>query len=560
MNKGFSLILRALVSPAIGMLSMLVIGIGFFLTTATLERTSLSLSQANAVAREAGLVIILASHGQAAFVQTVSFAGAKMEAAQVEGARRTFLAAIEDVAAKLAGITPDQAGIAPDSIHDAQDALTSYRKEAGQVLDLLDIDSALANMQMVAAISKFQVLETKLAVIGAGAEANRARIETANRSETTGILSAEMKLVVGVGLLALGVGVFMARNIAHPVTRLTSTVASIAAGNLSADVPYTERHDEIGSMAKALLVLREQSAEGAHLRDAQGEARERAEREKIAALHAMADMFEATVNIKLTALDAATAGIGKTAHGMVARSERSGCRSMDVAEAASITTRRAATASEATRLLALAVNEIARQVGHSTEISQKAVDSVRHTASQMDGLSQLVQAIGEIVRLINDVAAQTNLLALNATIEAARAGEAGKGFAVVAHEVKNLANQTARATEEIARKVAEVQDSTKTMAGSITEVVETIRALDEVSTAIAHAVQQQEASTHDIAGDIDEVARQAGAVSESVRDLSNASTQACAGTIRVIWSAKSLVNVVLALKDEAGNFVTRVRQ
>jgi len=559
MTRGFSLILRALVSPAISMLSMVVIGIGFSMTTTTLQQASTQVSVANSVAREVEQVLLHASHGQSAFVQTVSFAGAKMESAQIERSRHVFLAALDDVKTRLSGINPEQSGIAAATLADGLTAEAAYRKEAQQVLDLLDIDFSLANMQMVAATDKFGVLETKLAAIGTAAEANRARIEDEDRNGATAILAAEMKLVVGVGVLALGIGVFMARNIARPVTQLTGTVSKIADGDLTVEVPGTERNDEIGAMAKAILVLRQHAVEAEGLRREQVEVRERSERDKLAALQAMADDFEATVKTKLKELDGATAGISKTAHTMVARSERSGGRSMDVGEAASITTDRSALASAATRQLAQAINEITNQVHHSTQIAQQAVENVSHTAAQMDGLTTSVQAISDIVRLINDIAAQTNLLALNATIEAARAGDAGKGFAVVAHEVKDLANQTARATDEIARKVTEVQDSSKTMATSIGGVVEIIRALDEISAAIASAVQQQEASTHEIANNIDEVARQAGTVSQSVRDLSKTSAQACAGTVRVIWSAQSLVGVVQELETEAERFVARVR-
>jgi methyl-accepting chemotaxis protein len=244
---------------------------------------------------------------------------------------------------------------------------------------------------------------------------------------------------------------------------------------------------------------------------------------------------------------------------MANRSEKSGGRSLEVGEAAEITTARAAAVSEATRQLALSINEIAQQVGHSSQIAQKAVEDVNATARQMSDLSTAVQAIGNVVQLINDIAAQTNLLALNATIEAARAGEAGKGFAVVAGEVKNLANQTAKATEEISIQVAAVQGSTRQMTASIEGVVETMRTIDHISGSIASAVQQQEATTHDIASNIDEVAHQADEVSRSVSHLAKASAVACAGTVRVIWSAKTLTQVVGDLNDEAESFLKSVR-
>ena len=249
-----------------------------------------------------------------------------------------------------------------------------------------------------------------------------------------------------------------------------------------------------------------------------------------------------------------------TAQAMATRSESSGSHSLGVGEAARITNERAAVAAHATRELATAVNEIALQVSHSTEIAQKAVGEVDATARQMTELSSSVQSIGEIVRLINDIAAQTNLLALNATIEAARAGDAGKGFAVVAGEVKNLANQTARATDDIARQVAGIQQSSSTMGARIAGVVDVIRSLDEISAAIGSAVQQQEAATREIAGNIDEVARQANTVSVSVSTLSRANVKACAGTVRVNWSAKSLAEEIASLTGETENFLGRIGQ
>ncbi len=370
--------------------------------------------------------------------------------------------------------------------------------------------------------------------------------------------------LVGFGVAAtlisvFGIGSILTKVITRPIGRMTSLMGRLADGDTSVEIEAVERKDEVGDMARTVQVFKDHMIEADGLRSAQEAERLRATAERAQAMREMADHFEATVKTKVAEVGASTSGIQNTAQSMATRSEKSGGRSIEVGEAAGITTERAAAVSEATRQLALSVNEIAQQVGHSSQIAQKAVDDVNATARQMVDLSNAVQAIGNVVQLINDIAAQTNLLALNATIEAARAGEAGKGFAVVAGEVKNLANQTAKATEEISLQVAAVQGSTQEMTASIEGVVQTIRTIDDISGAIAIAVQEQEATTRDIASNIDEVARQAGEVSRSVSHLSKASAMACAGTIRVIWSAETLTNVVKDLNDEAELFLRSVR-
>ena len=368
-------------------------------------------------------------------------------------------------------------------------------------------------------------------------------------------------LAIGGLAVALGVvfTVLLTVSISHPLHRLRDRMISLAEGKFEENVPFRARGDEIGAMAKAVQVFKDNAIEKVQMEVHTAEVKAQAERDKTAAMQDMADNFEATVKAKVSEVAASTAAIGRTADAMAQHSESSGGRSINVGDAANKTNERAAVVSVATQQLASSVNEIARQVSQSTAIARKAVEDVNSTSAQMRGLSSAVQAIGDVVKLISDIAAQTNLLALNATIEAARAGDAGKGFAVVAGEVKNLANQTARATDEITQQVSAVQNSTLQMTASIEGVAETIRNIDQVSSAIAGAVQEQEAATQEIASNIDGVAAEAQEVSACVATLAKASTMACAGTVRVIWSAKSLAKVVHSLDGEVEEFLRKVR-
>ncbi|MGE5505095.1 MAG: methyl-accepting chemotaxis protein [Actinomycetota bacterium] len=372
-------------------------------------------------------------------------------------------------------------------------------------------------------------------------------------------------LLVGGGALAAagavaGVWWIFGRVIVVPLGRMMGVMGRLAEGDTGVDIAFAGRRDEIGDIARAVEVFKEHMIDADRLREAQDQQREQAARERREALEAMADHFEATVHAKVEQVEKSTTAIHSTAQNMAQRSERSGGRSLDVGKAAGITTERSAMAADATRQLAHSVSEVAVQVGRSTEIARKAVADVGGTAERMVELAQAVQSIGDVVGLINDIAAQTNLLALNATIEAARAGEAGKGFAVVAGEVKNLANQPATATEEITRQVAAVRQSAGEMHASIAGVVETIGGMDEISRSIAEVVHEQTAAAENIAGNIDEVAVQAEVVSESVSQLSVASAQACAGTVRVIWSAKGLAAAVDDLRAEAEQFLVSIRR
>ncbi|HVI52562.1 MAG TPA: nitrate- and nitrite sensing domain-containing protein [Candidatus Sulfotelmatobacter sp.] len=349
------------------------------------------------------------------------------------------------------------------------------------------------------------------------------------------------------------------RSIVGPVRRLASDMSRLAEGDLSVGIEGTGFADEVGEMARATLIFKEDSEARRRLESEQALREQEAAQQRQQMLNALADDFEATVRAKVADVGQSVVGITRTASAMATKSEHSGGHSILVAENSRKTTERAEVVSAATHQLSMSINEIAEQIGQTSQIAQQAVADVNRTAQQMDGLERAVQTIGEVVNLINDIASQTNLLALNATIEAARAGEAGKGFAVVANEVKHLANQTAKATDDITRQVGEVQSSTRAMALAIDDVAATIRSLEEVATTIAGAVQEQEASTREISSTISEVALEADGVAKTVVDLSRSTSHSCAGTIRVIWSARTLAKVVEDLNGEVNQFVARVR-
>jgi methyl-accepting chemotaxis protein len=269
--------------------------------------------------------------------------------------------------------------------------------------------------------------------------------------------------------------------------------------------------------------------------------------------------FEKNVHDMVSQVASATTGIGRTAQTMAGRSENAGGRSITVGEAAETTTHLASAVSESTRQLALAINEIAQQVTQSASVAQSAVTDIADTVDRMNGLAGSVSQIGEVVQLINDIAAQTNLLALNATIEAARAGEAGKGFAVVANEVKHLATQTAKATEEISAQVGTVQARTKQAVDAIGSIAATIGRINEIAGAIAAAVEEQGAATAEIARNVQEASAGTQEVSSVLGDLAMATAAAGSSADSVQGIARRLTTETQSLDREVHQFMASMR-
>ena len=328
--------------------------------------------------------------------------------------------------------------------------------------------------------------------------------------------TAAIGIIVGLGLAALVVIGLVTR----PLRRLTDGIVTLAGGNNDLNVPFTQRGDEIGQMARAVEVFRANAIENGRLREQQDRDREAAREEVVKAARAVADTVERESSSAVAQVATRTRGMNSAAEAMAQSATTMQQNAQGVAAAAEEALANARAVAEATERLAGAITDVGRQVADSAKISREAVGTSAHARETIASLSSAVERIGEVVGLISNIASQTNLLALNATIEAARAGEAGKGFAVVASEVKNLATQTAKSTEEITRQIHEIQESTRAAVGAVGDIGHTIERINEIAQAVETSIDEQGGATREIAHNVKETTSAAGEVAERIARVS----------------------------------------
>ena len=367
-------------------------------------------------------------------------------------------------------------------------------------------------------------------------------------------------VISGVALgMGLAAGFVIARGITRPISAMTNAMGVLANGDTTVEIPARGQKDEIGSMAEAVQVFKDNMIETERLRAEQEETKKRTEAERRQMMLDLADRFEASVGGVVGAVTSAATELQATAQSLSATAEETSQQSNAVAAAAEQMTQNVQTVASATEELSSSIREIGNQVSESTRIVGTAVTQAEDTNAKVKTLAEAAQKIGDVVTLINEIAAQTNLLALNATIEAARAGEAGKGFAVVASEVKNLATQTAKATEEIAGQVRAIQEATGTSAQAIESIAQTINRVNEISTAIASAVEEQGAATQEIARNVQEASSGTAEVTNNIGGVTQASQQTSAGSTQVLGAASELAKNGEKLRQEVETFLATVR-
>ena len=389
------------------------------------------------------------------------------------------------------------------------------------------------------------------------------KIAGAEYVQATDTFNNNLYLLVAIliGAVAIGAALAMvvARSITLPLNGIIGVMGELTKGNLAVEVGGQDRRDEVGSVSKAVGVFKDGLVEAERLRVEQEEAKKRAEAEHRQAMLDLADKFEASVGHVVGAVTSAATELQATAQSLSATAEETSQQSNAVAAASEQMTQNVQTVASATEELSSSIREIGNQVSESSRIVGHAVTQAEDTNAKVKALAEAAQKIGDVVTLINEIAAQTNLLALNATIEAARAGEAGKGFAVVASEVKNLATQTAKATEEIAGQVRAIQEATDTSAQAIDTIAQTINRVNEISTTIASAVEEQGAATQEIARNVQEASTGTAEVTNNISGVTQASAQTSAGSTQVLSAASELAKNGERLRQEVESFLHMVR-
>lgn len=401
-------------------------------------------------------------------------------------------------------------------------------------------------------------LDALTAIPNAAMSMAQEHAQTRHGASLTKLFGQTGMLVVAI-ILALAGFVIVRWRVTGPITGMTGVMRRLAGGDLDVQVAGADRRDEVGEMAKAVQVFKDGQIRMGALEEETALARAGTEAQRKIAMHVMADNFEAAISGIVGLVASAATELQATAQSMSGTAAETAGQSTAVAAAAEEAASNVGTVAAAAEELGSSVQEIGRQVSGSAQLARAAVDEAAQTATLVQELSGAVAKIGDVITMISTIASQTNLLALNATIEAARAGEAGRGFAVVAAEVKELANQTARATGEISTQIARIQGSTGQAVSAIGSITRRIQEISGVATAIAAAVEEQGAATQEIVRNVAQAAVGTGDVTSNIAGVAGAAQETGAAASQVLASASELSRQSESLSIEVDRFLATVR-
>ena len=551
--KDLPLWVKSLIAPSVVLAAMFAMAATAFINFAAQDRNVANLNDvAFETLRDAMAATAQATDLHAELYHLTSTAANETDKSKIENMATRL-------ATRLGVIAPAIQAVAVRDGHAAiAEASASYAKAVTQVIESTRLDAAYGVMMMGDAEQSFAQLRQLLAEASGRAQQRRSDVAADLRAGLVRMRWVYLLLVAAGAAASITAALLIARAISRPTMRLTSTMAALAGGAQDVDIPDRRRSDEIGAMAQAVEVFKDNMVKARLLATAQ-EADNQTRLHRAAEVETLARGFEASIGLLTGALSSSAQEMETTASTMSATAERTDRQSVIVAAAAEETTANVETDATAAEQLAASVQEIGRQVAQSASVVGKAVEQARHADATVQTLAAGAQKIGEVVSLIQRIASQTNLLALTATIEAARAGEHGKGFAVVASEVKALANQTGKATEDIRGQIARIQESTSVAVAAIQQMAATNHEVNEIAAAIAAAVEQQSAATLEISRNIQQASRGTQDVSATIIGVKQAAADTGAEAGQVLAAARQLAGHATQLTGEVSRFVSGVR-